>query len=103
MQKTLGIMVATKDHMAHVLGIAHAARKAGIHTDIFFTGDGVRLTQDIQFSKLINTANRVGICEVSFRHFGYKKELLSGLTDKDFATQARNANMIQNCDRYIVL
>lgn len=102
MQKTLGIMVATKDHMTHVLGLVHAAKKAGIHTDIFLTGDGVQLTQDIQFPRLIDAANRVGICEVSFRRFGYKKELLFGLTDKDFATQARNANMIQNCDRYIV-
>jgi len=103
MKKTLGILVATSNNMNHLIALSLAAQKAGIHTDIFFTGEGVRLIQDCRFEQLLKLAGRIGICEVSFRSLGYKKEFMHGLTDKDFVTQARNADMVRNCDRYVVL
>jgi hypothetical protein len=45
----------------------------------------------------------VGVCEVSFIAFGYQKEEVQGMVDKDFVTQARNAEMVDECDRYLVM
>ena len=70
--------------------------------DIFLSGDGIHLTQDPRFSQLLGNA-RVGVCEVSYLAAGFKKEDLAGLVDKDYVTQLRNADMVENCDRYLVL
>ena len=102
MEKTLGICVASRDQMSHVLGLTAAAHKAGKHVEIFFTGDGVHLTQDPRFGDLLKFA-RVGVCEVSYIANGYKGQEPPGLGDKDFVTQARNAEMVAECDRYVIL
>lgn len=102
MSKTLGICAITSSNMRHILGLAQAAADAGIAVDIFLSGEGVHLTQDSRFQKLLKTG-RVGVCEVSYLAGGYKKQDLVGLTDKDFVTQLRNAEMVKKCDRYLVL
>ena len=103
MPEKLGICVVTRDNMAHLLGIARAARATGRHVEIFLTGDGVRLTQDSRFSQVIETAEKVWICEVSYIASGYKGREVPGLKDKNFSIQARNAEMVEKCDRYLVL
>lgn len=50
MVEKLGICVATRDSMSHVLGLAKAAKRAGKHTEIFLTGEGVHLTHQPGFS-----------------------------------------------------
>jgi hypothetical protein len=102
MEHKLGICAATGRNMTHVLGLAKAAKKRGIQTEIFLSGPGIHLTQDPRFSKLIDCA-RVGVCEVSYLEAGFKKADLTGLTDKDFVTQLRNADMVENCERYLIL
>jgi hypothetical protein len=102
MPKTLGICVTTDDSMPHLLGLARAANKAAIKSKIFLTGDGVYLTQDESFPELLEHG-RVGICEVSYISRGYHGREVPGLVDKDFVTQARNAELIEECDRYLVL
>jgi sulfur relay (sulfurtransferase) complex TusBCD TusD component (DsrE family) len=108
---TLGICVATKAQMAHVLGLAKAARAAGKEVKVFFTGDGVLLTQDPRFPELLRTARegsslahgQVGVCEVSYIANGLKGKPLEGMRDKDFVTQGRNAELVEECQRYVVL
>jgi len=102
MAARLGICVAGRSNMHHVLGLAKAAKKADKQVEIFFTGDGVELTQDQRFSELVDVAS-VGVCEVSYIDRGYKGQELPGLGDKDFVTQARNAEMVEECDRYLIL
>lgn len=102
MSQKLGIVVTTRDHMKHLLGLAKAARRAGKQTDIFLTGEGVHVTQDQRFSELLYVA-RVGVCETSYYAYGYKDKEVAGLTDKDFVTQHWNAEMVEECDRYLVL
>jgi len=102
MVENLGICVATRDSMAHVLGLAKAAKRAGKHTEVFLTGEGVHLTHQPGFSELLAVA-RVGICEVSYIANGYKGKGIPGLVDKDFVTQMRNAEMVEKCDRYLIL
>jgi predicted peroxiredoxin len=98
----LGICVTTHRHMDHLIGITKAAKASGKSVDIFFTADGVHLTQHPRFSELL-VADRVSVCEVSYIAFGYQGKAVAGLNDKDFVTQARNAEMVEECDRYIVL
>jgi hypothetical protein len=43
------------------------------------------------------------VCEVSYIDRGYQGKELPGLVDKDFVTQARNAEMVEECDRYVML
>jgi len=111
MTETLGICVATKSRMAHVLGLARAARSAGKEVQVFFTGEGVLLTQDPRFSELLEVARagssqsrgQVTVCEVSYIANGLKGKAVAGLGDKDFVTQGRNAEMVEECLRYVVL
>lgn len=102
MPKTLGICVTTSNSMPHLLGLLRAANKAAIKTEIFLTGDGIHLTQDLRFPELLEHGH-VGVCEVSYIERGYRDEEVPGLVDKDFVTQARNAELIAECDRYLVL
>jgi peroxiredoxin family protein len=102
MTQALGICVATKGQMAHVVGLAKAAHAAGKEVKIFFTGEGVHLTQDLRFSELLGVA-KVSVCEVSYHANGYKGKEVPGLKYKDFVTQGRNAEMVEECQRYVVL
>lgn len=99
---TLGICVTTPDSAHHVVGLARAAAKAGVSTDVFLTGEGVHVITHHRFPELLAAA-RVGVCEVSYRAAGYRGEDVPGLGEKDFVTQWRNAEMVQRCDRYLVL
>ncbi len=108
---TLGICVATRSRMAHVVGLAKAARAAGKEVQVFFTGEGVQLTQDPLFGELLQVARvgssrthgHVGVCEVSYMANGLHGKPVPGLVDKDFVTQGRNAEMVEECERYVVL
>lgn len=101
MPKTLGILVNTDKHFHYIYELAKAAHKKNIETRIFFTGPGVLLTQKDEFSRLVGLA-RLSVCDVSFRANGLSGDV-PGIGFKDFVTQAVNAEMVANCDRYIVL
>jgi len=111
MVETLGICVATRSQMSHVAGLARAARAAGKEVKVFFTGEGVHLTQDPRFAELLEVAKagsrqsrgQVTVCEVSYIANGYKGKPVPGLVDKDFVTQGHNAEMAEECQRYVVL
>ncbi len=107
----LGICVATNNRMDHVLGLAKAARGQGKEVEIFFTGEGVLNTQDARFSQLLEIAQKgsnrphgqIGVCEVSYIANGLQGKKIPGLRDKDFVTQGKNAEMVQECERYVIL
>jgi predicted peroxiredoxin len=103
MKVDLGICVATRDSLEHVLGLSRAARNAGKRTDIFFTGDGVHETQDARFAQLLELGVRVGVCEVSLLARGYTARDVPMLRDKDLVTQGRNAEMVEESKRYLIL
>lgn len=101
MSATLGILVNTDKHFDYICQLAAAAEKKGIDTHIFFTGQGVLLTQNKDFKRLVGLA-RLTVCEVSFRANNLTGSV-PGVGFKDFATQAVNAEMVARCDRYIVM
>ncbi len=108
---TLGICVATRGRIEHVIGLARAARAAGKEVRVFFTGEGVHNTQDPRISELIDIAKKnsartrgqVCVCEVSYDANGLKGKPVPGLGDKDFLTQAVNAEMVEECERYVLI
>lgn len=53
---TLGILVATRDSLDHLLGIVNAAAKQGVEVVVFLTGEGVMVTQDPRFGELAGRA-----------------------------------------------
>ena len=98
--KTLGMLVSSDRHLDYVIRLTEAAFGKGIKVKIFFTGNGVRLTQSADFQKLTGKAN-IALCDVSYRALGFNGDV-PGLSFKDFATQAKNAEMVKDCDRYVV-
>jgi len=101
MAERLGICVSTRDKFHHVIGIAKAAHAQNKKVEIFFTGEGVHCTQADNFAQILQVA-KVAICEVSYIANEYKGIELTGLGDKDFMTQARHAEMVDECDSYII-
>jgi hypothetical protein len=101
MKGPLGIMVATRDSLDHLLGLVKAAAKHEVQVSVFLTGEGVLLTQDPRFAELAGRA-KLALCEVSFRAHNLKGEV-PGMGFKDFATQAKHAEMLEDCPHYLML
>ena len=100
--QSLGICVTTQGSARHVLGLASAAARAGYSTEVFLTGEGVHLSRHGRFHELIAVA-RVSVCDASYRAADLDDGGSTGLSDKDFVTQWRNAEMVERCDRYLIL
>ena len=103
MVDTLGILVNTDKYIDDVVNLTRAAHSKGKDIQIFFTGKGVLLTLKPDFKKLVGKA-RLAICDVSFRSNGLhgREDEVPGVGFKDFATQAKNAEMVVDMDRYVV-
>ena len=100
MSEKLGILVSSDKHMDYNIQLTDAAVKKKKSVEIFFTGQGVLLTQTPEFQKLVGKA-KMSLCDNSFRALGLEGDV-PGLGFKDFATQAKNAELIKNSDRYVV-
>ncbi len=101
MAEKLGIFVSSDQNLGHLIGICRAATKAGKEVKVFLTNRGVLLTQDPDFPQLEGQGH-VSLCNVNFEAFNLEKPVPL-VDDKDFATQMRHAEIIEWCDRYIVL
>lgn len=104
MAKTLGILVSSDRHLDSVVELVKAAHAKGIETQAFFTGAAVFLTLEPAFAELEGKA-KLWVCDVSFRTNGLhgREDDVPGVGYKDFATQGRNAEMLAEVDRYIVM
>jgi len=100
MQETLGILVSSDRHLDFIIKLTEAAHTKSKKVVIFFTGNGVLLTQSPEFKQLAGKA-KMALCDVSFKALGLKGDV-SGFGPKDFATQASNAVMVEKSDGYVV-
>lgn len=100
---TLGILVSSDKYLHHVVSLTRAASERGKQVHIFFTGAAVMLTLLPEFKDLVGRA-ALSICDVSFRAFGLhgREDEVPGVGFKDFATQAKNAELIETMERYVV-
>jgi hypothetical protein len=100
-KEKLGIFVPTDNYIDHLIGVARAAMKAGKALCIFFTHEGVRISQHPKYA---DEDNEISLCNVSWGELGLKDQSIpAGMSVKDLATQSRHCAMIDKCDRYMVL
>lgn len=106
-KEKLGIFVPTNKYIDHVIGVAKAAKKAGKSITIFFTHDGVLMTQDPKYQELADIINRddgdeISACNVRWEEHGLKGQPVpAAMGEKDLATQSRHCAMLGSCDRYM--
>jgi len=100
MAKSLGVLVTSDRHLDKVIDLCKAAKNKGIETTVFFSHLGTLLTQDPRFAEL-DGLGKLSLCNVGFEGHGLKPPV-PGVDEKDYATQARNGEMIEECDRYVV-
>ena len=100
MADTLGILVNTDKHLDYLINLTKAAYGKGKLVLIFFTGNGVKLTQSNEFSKLVGMAE-LSICSESFNKFGFAGDI-PGVDSDGFVTQQKNLELISRSDRYLV-
>lgn len=100
MVKKLGVLVSSDKHLDKLIKLCRVAKKKGVEINIFFTHLGILLAQDPRFGELEGLA-RMSLCNVGFEGHGLKKPV-KGIGEKDYATQMRHSEMIQQCDRYVV-
>lgn len=101
MAQTIGILVRSEEYFSSLLQLCRAAYEKGCRVMVFFSGRGVLLTQESEFPALLDTATPY-VCEVSYRANGLQGVEVPGVGFKQFVTQARNAEMIAESDRYLV-
>ena len=100
MAEILGILVSSDKHLDYVNKLTNAAHEKGKDVLIFFTGEGVLLTQSPEFTQLVGKA-KISLCDVSFRALGLEGEV-PGLGPKDFGTQENHVAIIEKSDGYVV-
>lgn len=99
MAKSLGIFVTTVRHLDKLIELVKAANKKGVEVTIFFTHRGTLATRDPRFAELEGLAKK-SLCNVSFESHDLKPPV-PGIGERDYATQARHGDMIEECDRYL--
>ena len=101
MARNLGLFVTSDKHLDKVINLCQAARKKqDVEVTIFFSHRGTLLTQDPRFGELEGLAT-MSLCNVGFESHGLKPPV-PGIAEKYYATQARNGELIEDCDRYAV-
>lgn len=100
MAKKLGICVSSDEHLDKLIKLTRAANKKGVEVTIFLSHLGALLTQDPCFGELDGLA-KVSLCNVSFEGHGLTPPV-KGIGEKDYGTQARHGELIEDCDRYLV-
>ncbi|RJR22471.1 MAG: hypothetical protein C4582_06555 [Desulfobacteraceae bacterium] len=100
MSRSLGLFVSSDKHLDKIISLCLEAKKKEIEVTIFFTHRGTLLTQDSRFTELQGLA-KMALCNVGFESHNLKRPV-AGIADKDYATQARNGELIEECDRYLV-
>ncbi len=102
MAKSLGVFVSSDQHLDKLIKLCEAAKQKGdVALTIFFSHLGTKLTQHPRFGELEGMAT-MSLCNVGFESHGLKPPV-QGIDEGDFATQARNGELIEDCDRYVVL
>ena len=100
MARSLGVFVSSDQHLDKIIELCKAAQKKDVDMTIFFSHRGTLLTQDSRFEEFEGLA-KMAVCNVGFESYGLKPPVI-GIGEKDYATQARHGDVIEECDRYVV-
>jgi len=100
MARSLGMFVTSNRHLDKIIDLCKVAQKKQVEVTIFFSHLGTLLTRDPRFGELEGLA-KMSLCNVAFESHGLNPPV-PGITEKAYATQVRHAEMIEECDRYLV-
>ena len=100
MSKTIGIYVSSDQHLEKLIKLCRAAQKKDVAVKIFFTHIGTRVCTDARVKQLDELAT-VALCKVGFESHKLKKEDAQ-VDEKKFLSQSWHAEMVHDCDRYLV-
>ena len=108
MADKLGICVSSDENWDHLLKIARAGVAKGKELIIFFTHRGTFLCKRPDFSelgKIVEGHGKMALCLVSlsFHNLGDENTPIAGIAKRDFGSQARHGELIEEMDRYLVL
>ena len=103
MKDSLAILVATENHMRHVVSLTRAAHERGKRVYVLFSGRGVKLIRAPGFRFLESKAH-ISICEASFREYCLAEQAddIHAVASDYFATQIQHAELMEEVERYIV-
>ncbi|HEJ83473.1 MAG TPA: hypothetical protein ENO25_02795 [Desulfobacteraceae bacterium] len=100
MSKKLGVFVSSDKHLDKLIALCRAVKNMGdVEVILFFTHLGTLLTQDPRFGELEGLA-KMSLCNVGFESHNLKPPVV-GIGEKDYGTQARHGELIEECDRYV--
>ncbi len=103
MVEVLGILVNSDKNLDHLINVTRSARALGKEVVIFFTHRGVLLTQDPKFTELEGLTS-MSLCKASLETHGLEDiAAFPGIDHRGLANQSRHADLIFDCDRYLVL
>lgn len=100
MPGTLGILVTSDRHLDYVINMTETAHKKGMEVKIFFTGTAVRFLESSGFRRLAEKAS-LAICDRSFLSLGLADHLC-GINSNIFDSQTKHADIMRDCERYLV-
>ena len=87
-------------HLDKIIKLCETAQNKDVEVTIFFSHVGTLLTQDPRFGEL-EGKGKLSLCSVAFESHGLKPPVVE-VGEKDYATEAKNGEMIEDCDRYVV-
>jgi len=100
MGKLLGIYVSSEKYLDQIIQLCRAAKKKEVGVRIFFTHNGTRLCTDPRLKELEGLAT-VALCKVGFEANALEPKDAK-VEEKAFLSQSWHAEMIYDCDRYLV-
>jgi hypothetical protein len=99
--KSLAILVTSSLHPEYVLMLARAASDKGKSVRIHFSGQGVKLAVRSLLTELSSTA-KVSVCREGLEDSDNDLLEEGGIPPELFAPCSRLAELVENCDRYVV-
>ena len=98
----LGILVNTKDHLAVIAGIVHAAASKGHDVNLFAMDEGTKLLEESSYVSLVNLPGvLMSYCDHSAKELHVKTDGLNSAIER--SSQFSNAQMNHNSDKVLVL
>jgi hypothetical protein len=100
MGRILGIYVSSEKYLGQIIEVCRAAKKKDVAVRIFFTHNGTRLCTDPRLKELEGLAT-IALCKVGFEANALEPADAK-VEKKAFLSQSWHAEMIYDCDRYLV-
>ncbi|MFC1891583.1 hypothetical protein ACFLZT_04255 [Thermodesulfobacteriota bacterium] len=101
MSQTLGILVSSDSHWDDVFQLTRAAVTQGRKVILYLAGNGVLLVHEPVF-EMISSKAAVYVCRESCKVNGMG-ETIKGISADQIVTSEKQAEIIEGCDRYLVL